>query len=78
MTVNPMNHLHPVPDGAGEKVIVTPTSATLIYTVSGNQLRRCREEALELGVEILDTTHKSFDDCITHLKLGLFGEHVGE
>jgi adenylate kinase family enzyme len=37
-----------------------------------------REEALRLGIEILDTSLKSLEDCIPHLKRCLFGENTGK
>jgi predicted ABC-type ATPase len=39
-----------------------------------NWARCLREEALELGVETLDTSHKSVAQCITHLTPRLFAE----
>lgn len=43
-----------------------------------NWARYLREEALRLGVEVLDTGLKSFNHCVAYLKLYLFGEHAGE
>lgn len=43
-----------------------------------NWARYLRQEALGLGVDVLDTRLKSFNDCIAHLKLCLFGEDGGE
>jgi adenylate kinase family enzyme len=50
----------------------------LANSIMMNWARYLRQEALELGVETLDTGHESFDGCIAHLKPLLFGGYALE
>jgi dephospho-CoA kinase len=52
------------------------SQSELANPIMMNWARCLREEAFELGVETLDTGHKSLAQCIAHLKPRLFSETV--